>query len=124
LLEQGETFAISNRPASRLQVGHGFSVDSQQTAIYSSVVRLVEICEPSAGADKTCKTFTLYGGKGVMREQLRKLDAEYGFKLTDAEIDRIANEAKETEWLFQQINEVDVSGKTPLMKLPLKRAER
>ena len=58
-----------------------------------------------------------------MREQLRKLDAEYGFKLTDAEIDRIAKEAKETEWLFQQINEVDVSGKTPLMKLPLKRAE-
>ena len=58
-----------------------------------------------------------------MREQLRKLDAEYGFKLTDAEIDRIVNEAKETEWLFQQINEVDVSGKTPLMKLPLKRAE-
>ena len=58
-----------------------------------------------------------------MREQLRKLNVEYGFKLTDAEIDRIANEAKETEWLFEQINEVDVSGKTPLMKLPLKRAE-
>jgi Asp-tRNA(Asn)/Glu-tRNA(Gln) amidotransferase C subunit len=58
-----------------------------------------------------------------MKEQLRKLDAEYGFKLTDAEIERIARDAKETESLFQQINQVDVSGKAPLMKLPLKRAE-
>jgi hypothetical protein len=58
-----------------------------------------------------------------MKELLRKIDAEYGFNLTEEEIDRIAKEAKEAEWLFQQINDVDVSGKTPFMKLPLKRAK-
>jgi Asp-tRNA(Asn)/Glu-tRNA(Gln) amidotransferase C subunit len=58
-----------------------------------------------------------------MKELLRKLDAEYGFKLTEEEIDRIAKEAEQTESLFEQINHVDVSGKTPFMKLPLKRAK-
>ena len=58
-----------------------------------------------------------------MKELLRKLDAEYGFKLTEEEMDRIAKEVKEAEWLFQQINEVDVAGKTPLMKLDVKGAK-
>ena len=55
-----------------------------------------------------------------MKELLRKIDAEYGFKLTEEEMDRIAKEAKEAEGLFRQLNEVDVAGKTPLMKLALK----
>jgi hypothetical protein len=53
-------------------------------------------------------------------ELLRKIDAEYGFKLTEEEMSRIENDAKEAEWLFQQVNEVDVSGKAPFMKLALK----
>ena len=55
-----------------------------------------------------------------MKELLRKIDAEYGFKLTEEEMSRIENDAKEAEWLFQQINEVNVSGKAPFMKLALK----
>ena len=51
-----------------------------------------------------------------MKELLRKIDSEYGFKLTEDELDRIAKEAKEAEWLFRQLNEVDVTGKTPLMR--------
>ena len=55
-----------------------------------------------------------------MRELLRKLDAEYGFRLSEEEMDRIEKEVKESEWLFRQINEVDVSGKTPFMRLDVK----
>jgi Asp-tRNA(Asn)/Glu-tRNA(Gln) amidotransferase C subunit len=55
-----------------------------------------------------------------MRELLRKLDAEYGFRLSEAEMDKIEKEIKESERLFQQINDVDVSGKTPFMRLDVK----
>ena len=55
-----------------------------------------------------------------MRELLRKLDAEYGFRLSEAEMDKIEKEIKESERLFQQINDVDVSGKTPFMRLDAK----
>ena len=55
-----------------------------------------------------------------MRELLRKLDTEYGFRLSEAEMDKIEKEIKESERLFQQINDVDVSGKTPLMRLDVK----
>ena len=55
-----------------------------------------------------------------MRELLRKLDAEYGFQLSEAEMDKIEKEIKESERLFQQINDVDVSGKTPFMRLDVK----
>jgi Asp-tRNA(Asn)/Glu-tRNA(Gln) amidotransferase C subunit len=55
-----------------------------------------------------------------MRELLEKLDAEYGFRLSAEEKDRIEKEVKEAERLFQQINEVDISGKTPFMRLDVK----
>jgi hypothetical protein len=58
-----------------------------------------------------------------MKEIIRKIDAEYGFKLTEEEMEWIAKEAKEAEWLFRQINDIDVRGKTPLMKLALKGAK-
>jgi hypothetical protein len=56
-----------------------------------------------------------------MKELIRSIDAEYGFHLTEGEMDRIAKESKDAESLFQQINSVDVSGITPLLKLALKR---
>jgi hypothetical protein len=57
-----------------------------------------------------------------MKELIRSIDAEYGFHLTEDEIDRIVKESKDAESLFQQINSVDVSGITPLLKLALKRS--
>ena len=57
-----------------------------------------------------------------MKELIRKIDAEYGFHLTEEEIDRVAKESKDAESLFRQINDVDVSGKTPFMKLAIKGA--
>lgn len=55
-----------------------------------------------------------------MKERLRIIDAEYGFNLSDEEMDRIIKEAREAEALFQQINQIDVTGKTPFMKLAVK----
>jgi Asp-tRNA(Asn)/Glu-tRNA(Gln) amidotransferase C subunit len=59
-----------------------------------------------------------------MRELLEKLDVEYGFRLSAEEKDRIEKEVKEAEQLFQQINEVDISGKTPFMRLDVKGARQ
>jgi Asp-tRNA(Asn)/Glu-tRNA(Gln) amidotransferase C subunit len=55
-----------------------------------------------------------------MKELLQKLDAEYGFQLTEQEIDRILSEVRQTEALFQQLNAIDVSGIPPFMRLDVK----
>jgi hypothetical protein len=55
-----------------------------------------------------------------MKERLRAIDAEYGFNLTEEEMDRILKEAKEAEALLQQIQRIDLSGKAPFMKLAVK----
>jgi hypothetical protein len=57
-----------------------------------------------------------------MKELIRRIDAEYGFHLTEDEVDRIAKESKDADSLLQEINSIDVSGITPLLKLALKRS--
>jgi Asp-tRNA(Asn)/Glu-tRNA(Gln) amidotransferase C subunit len=59
-----------------------------------------------------------------VKERLRMIDAEYGFHLSDEEMDRISKEAQEAEALFQQINKIDVTGKAPFVKLALKGVKR
>ena len=59
-----------------------------------------------------------------MKELLRKIDAEYGFKLTEAEMDRIITDVREAEPLFQELNAIDVNGKTPFVRLDVKRAKK
>lgn len=59
-----------------------------------------------------------------MKELLRKIDAEYGFKLTEAEMDRIMTEVHEAEPLFWQLNAIDVRAKTPFVRLDVKRAKK
>jgi hypothetical protein len=55
-----------------------------------------------------------------MEEQLRKLNAEYGFNLTEEEIKVIARQAEEANLLFQPLFEVDLSGVMPILKLDKK----
>jgi len=55
-----------------------------------------------------------------MKERLQAIDAEYGFNLTEEEMNRSLKEAKEAEALLQQIHRIDVSGKSPFMKLAVK----
>jgi Asp-tRNA(Asn)/Glu-tRNA(Gln) amidotransferase C subunit len=52
-----------------------------------------------------------------MKDQIRRIDEEYGFGLTDEEIDAIAKQAEEMHQLLQELNKVDVSGVVPIMKI-------
>ena len=52
-----------------------------------------------------------------MKDAVRRLNDEYGFKLTEKEIDIVAKQAEEAALLFQPLFEADVSGITPLTKV-------
>lgn len=52
-----------------------------------------------------------------MEEQLRKINREYGFNLSDEDIQTLARRAEEFERLFHCLYEVDLSDMTPLLKL-------
>lgn len=52
-----------------------------------------------------------------MKDAVRRLNVEYGFNLSDEEIERIAKQAEEANLLFQPLFEVDLTGITPLMKI-------
>jgi Asp-tRNA(Asn)/Glu-tRNA(Gln) amidotransferase C subunit len=58
-----------------------------------------------------------------MKDAVRRLNVEYGFNLSDQEIDLVAKQAEEAALLFQPLFEVDVSDVTPLTKID-KRAKK
>jgi Asp-tRNA(Asn)/Glu-tRNA(Gln) amidotransferase C subunit len=52
-----------------------------------------------------------------MKDAVRRLNVEYGFNLSEDEIDLVAKQAEEAALLFQPLFEVDVTGITPLTKV-------
>jgi len=52
-----------------------------------------------------------------MKEQIRRLNAEYGFNLTEEEIEIIARDAEAAHRLFQRLYEVDLTGVMPILKM-------
>ena len=52
-----------------------------------------------------------------MKDAVRRINVEYGFNLTEEEIDLVAKQAEEAALLFQPLFEVDVTGITPLTKV-------
>ena len=52
-----------------------------------------------------------------MEDQLRKINREYGFNLSEEEIQTIASRAEEFERLFHCLYEVDLTDTAPLLKL-------
>ena len=52
-----------------------------------------------------------------MKDAVRRLNIEYGFNLSDEEIDLIARQAEDANRLFQPLFEVDLTGIAPLMKI-------
>ena len=52
-----------------------------------------------------------------MKEAVRRLNLEYGFNLTEEEIDLVAKQAQEAALLFQPLFEVDLTNITPLTKI-------
>ena len=80
-------------------------------------------CPPLKGEDPHVgRELELAGG--VMKELLKKLDREYGFNLSEAEMERVLAEVRAAEPLFEQLNSIDVAGKTPFVRLDVKRAEK
>ena len=55
-----------------------------------------------------------------MREEVKRLDARYGFKLSEEEIEQIAEQAEAAYRLFQPLNDVDLRGVMPIMKVDKK----
>lgn len=52
-----------------------------------------------------------------MEELVRKIAAEFGFKLTEDEIRLIVRQAEAHEKLFQPLYRVDLDGVMPMMKI-------
>jgi len=52
-----------------------------------------------------------------MKDAVKRLNFEYGFNLSEEEIDLVAKQAEEAALLFQPLFEVDVTGITPLTKI-------
>ena len=55
-----------------------------------------------------------------MVEQVRKLNADYGFGLSEEEIQTIARQGEAYERLFRCLYEIDLSGIAPLLTLERK----
>ncbi len=52
-----------------------------------------------------------------MKELIRQLDSEYGFKLSEEEVELIAKQWESANRMFQRLNEVDLAGVSPVMKV-------
>lgn len=50
-----------------------------------------------------------------MEEQIRRLSARYGWKLSDEEVRRIAAEALVQEQVLERLNQVDLGQTRPIM---------
>jgi hypothetical protein len=52
-----------------------------------------------------------------MEEHVRKLNAEYGFQLSEDEIKLVAAQAEAAERLFRPLHEIDLTHVMPLLKV-------
>jgi len=59
-----------------------------------------------------------------MEEQIRRLNAEYGFNLSEDEIKLIVQQAEETERLLRPLNELDLIDVMPILKVEKKKVQR
>ena len=52
-----------------------------------------------------------------MEAQVRRLNGEYGFNLSEDEIKLVARQAEEAERLFQTLHELDLTDIMPILKV-------
>ncbi|HYA28891.1 MAG TPA: hypothetical protein VEI95_08745 [Acidobacteriota bacterium] len=52
-----------------------------------------------------------------MEDQVRKINRDYGFNLSEEEIQMIAERGEEFERLFRCLYEIDLTDTVPLLKL-------
>lgn len=55
-----------------------------------------------------------------MEEQVRKLNAEYGFKLSEDEIKTVVKQQQELEHFLKPLMEMDLSDVAPILKIEKK----
>ena len=60
-------------------------------------------------------------GGAAVKDRIREIDKEYGFNLSEDEIESIAKQAEETHRLLQDLYKVDVAGVMPIMKIDKQR---
>ena len=56
-----------------------------------------------------------------MEAQVRRLNGEYGFNLSEDEIKLVARQAEEAERLFQTLHELDLTHIMPILKVDNER---
>lgn len=59
-----------------------------------------------------------------MEEHVRRLNAEYGFQLSEDEIKLIAEQAQAAERLFRPLHEIDLTHTMPILKLDHRKAAK
>lgn len=59
-----------------------------------------------------------------MEEQVRRLNGEYGFDLTEDEIKLVARQAEEAEHLFRSLHEIDLTDVMPILKVDHKKVKK
>lgn len=59
-----------------------------------------------------------------MEEQVRKLNAEYGFQLSEEEIKLVASQAEAAERLFRPLHEIDLTHVMPILKVDQRKAKK
>jgi Asp-tRNA(Asn)/Glu-tRNA(Gln) amidotransferase C subunit len=59
-----------------------------------------------------------------MKDAIRRLNVEYGFNLSEQEIDTVEKQAQEAALLFQSLFEVDISGVAPLTTIDKRSKKR
>jgi hypothetical protein len=55
-----------------------------------------------------------------MEGQIRRLNVEYGFELSEEEITVIARQAEEAQRLYRSLYDVDLTGVMPILKFDRK----
>ena len=59
-----------------------------------------------------------------MEDQIKRLNAQYGFALSEEEIKLVARQAEEINRMFEPLFEVDLNNIMPAMKISHKRTKK
>ena len=59
-----------------------------------------------------------------MEAQVRRLNGEYGFNLSEDEIKLVARQAEEAERLFQTLHTLDLTHIMPILKVDNEKVEK
>lgn len=59
-----------------------------------------------------------------MEAQVRRLNGEYGFNLSEDEIKLVARQAEEAERLFQSLHEIDLAHVMPILKIDNEKVKK